>query len=291
MKRFLCQLPQIFAGFLMALLVLAPASSAWSQDASTWARINETKVLRLGVAPYAPFSYKDPIGTAPGGIKQGSDTWRGIAVAMGSNIGEALGVKVEVVELSWASAIAAIQNGQVDLFFGLDGTPTRAAAIEFIHEPVYQYAFVFYGKDEVKADTWADINKPEVTIGLVVGTNFESMVKEYAPNVTVKNFQSNSEILAAFQTGQIDGTITTPASADLARSKMDKGKVSQLNEPAIFLPILAAIPPQGADQRWRDFLETSLQYMSDSGLTRNIYKKELINSGASEDRVNTLFIR
>lgn len=286
MKSFVSKM---FAGALMALSLVVGSATAEAQE-SIWQRVNDTRTLRLGVAPYAPFSYKDPIGTAPGGLKQGNDTWRGISVRMGMNLAEALGAEVEIVELTWASAIAAIQNGQVDLFFGLDGTPQRAAAVEFVHQPVYRYAFVFYGKDEVKADSWTDLDTADITIGLVVGTNFETVLAEFAPNATVKRFQSSSEVMAAFQTGQIDGTITTPASADLSRAKLKSGKVSLIDGPAIYLPILATIPRE-SDQRWRHFLETSLQYMSDTGTTRRLYRDELTAAGVPAEQVSTLFIQ
>ena len=290
MNRFFRRLLAPALAGLMAAATLSTLSVPAQAQESSWERINETKTIRLGVAPYAPFSYKDALGTAPGGVKQGSDTWRGIAVMLGADIANALGGKIEIVELSWAGAIAAIQTGQVDLFFGLDGTPQRAAAIEFIHTPVYKYGVVFFGKEDLPAKTWADLNKPEIKLGIVNGTNFDSMVQEFAPNATVQRFPSTSEVLAAFQTGQIDGTIATPSAADAAKAKMRKGEVSLLEGPSIFLPILAAIPPQ-KDQRWRDFLETTFAYMNDVGTTKKIYQNELAISGVPAEQVSKNFIQ
>ncbi|NKW10814.1 transporter substrate-binding domain-containing protein [Ochrobactrum tritici] len=42
-----------------------------------------------------------------------------MAVIIGQRIADSLGAKVEIVELSWSGAIAAIQTGQVDLSLGL----------------------------------------------------------------------------------------------------------------------------------------------------------------------------
>lgn len=271
----------------LAVVTLAPAAHA--QD-SSWDRINETKVVRLGVAPYAPFSYKDALGTSEGGVKQGNDTWRGVAVMLGQEVANSLGAEVEIVELSWAGAVAAIQTGQVDLFFGLDGTPQRAAAIEFIHAPVYKYGVVFFGRDDLPVSTWADLDNPEVKLGVVNGTNFDSMLQKFAPNASVQRFPSTSEVLAAFQTGQIDGTISTPSASDTAKAKMNQGQVVLLNEPTIYLPIVAAIPPQ-QDQRWRDFLETSFAYMTDIGTTQAIYQQEMEASGIKPEDVSVGFIQ
>lgn len=286
MKRFFRRIiaPAV-AGLLLAAAAVAPVSA----QESVWQRIQDTKTVKLGVAPYAPFSYKDPRG-GESGVKQGSDTWRGIAVMLGKEIADSLGANVEIVELSWASAIAAIQTGQVDLFLGLDGTPQRAAAVEFIHAPVYRYGVVFFGREDLPAKNWEDLNKPEIRLGIVNGTNFDSMVQEFAPNATVQRFPSTSEVLAAFQTGQIDGTITSPSAADSSKAKMRKGQVTLLEEPSIFLPILAAIPPQ-QDQRWRNFLETSFAYMSDSGDTRRIYQDELQASGLEPEDISVGFIQ
>lgn len=273
------------AGLMLAAATVAPVSA----QESVWKRIQDTKTVRLGVATYAPFSYKDPRG-GEGGVKQGSDTWRGVAVMLGKEVADNLGANVEIVELSWASAIAAIQTGQVDLFLGLDGTPQRAAAVEFIHTPVYRYGVVFFGREDLAAATWADLNKPEVKLGIVNGTNFDAMVQEFAPNATLQRFPSTSEVLAAFQTGQIDGTIATPSAADSAKAKMRKGQVVLVQEPSIYLPILAAIPPQ-QDQRWRDFLETTFAYMTDSGDTRKIYQSELQASGLGPEDISVGFIQ
>lgn len=273
------------AGLVLAATAVAPVTA----QESVWARIQDTKTVKLGVAPYAPFSYKDPRG-GEGGVKQGSDVWRGIAVMLGKDIADSLGANVEIVELSWASAIAAIQTGQVDLFLGLDGTPQRAAAVEFIHTPVYKYGVVFFGREDLATATWADLNKPEVRLGIVNGTNFDAMIQEYAPNASVQRFPSTSEVLAAFQTGQIDGTIATPSAADAAKAKMRKGQVVLMQEPTIYLPILAAIPPQ-QDQRWRDFLETTFAYMTDSGETRKIYQGEVAASGLAPEDVSVGFIQ
>lgn len=281
---------RLWVPVLAGLLMIAASAMPTKAQESVWQRINETKTVRLGVAPYAPFSYKDALGKGDVGVTQGSDTWRGVAVIIGQRIADSLGAKVEIVELSWSGAIAAIQTGQVDLFFGLDGTPQRAAAVEFIHTPVYKYGVVFFGRDDLPANSWADLNKPEVKLGIVNGTNFDSMLQEHAPNASVQRFPSTSEVMAAFQTGQIDGTIATPSNADAARAKMRKGQVKLLDGPAIYLPILAAIPPQ-QDQRWRDFLETTFAYMTDSGETKKIYQTEIAASGVKPEDVTVNFIQ
>lgn len=285
---------KLLSGFIApvfaAALAFGAAPQAVQAQDSTWERVNKTKELRLGVAPYAPFSYKDMVGTDGVGVKQGRDIWRGVAVLLGKEVAESLGVEVEIVELSWAGAIAAIQTNQVDLFFGLDGTPQRAAAIEFIHAPAYKYAVVFFGNEALEINSWADLNKPEIKLGVVNGTNFDSMIQKLAPNANLQRFPSTSEVLAAFQTGQIDGTVATPANSDTAKAKMKKGQVALLRDPAIYLPIVAAIPPQ-QDQRWRHFLETTFAYLSDVGTTRDLYQQELAATGIKPEDVSVEFIQ
>jgi polar amino acid transport system substrate-binding protein len=286
MKRFFSRLiaPAI-TGLAIAAATLSPASA----EESVWTRINETKTLKLGVAPYTPFSYMDPRG-GEGGVKRGNDTWRGIAVMLGKEVADNLGVELELVELSWAGAIAAIQTNQVDLMFGLDGTPQRAMAVEFIHTPLYKYGVVFFGREDLNANSWDFLNNPEIKLGIVNGTNFDNMLRDFAPNANVQRFPPNSEVLAAFQTDQIDGTVTSPSAADIAKAKMGKGHTVLLEGPEIFLPILAAIPTQ-ADQRWRHYLETTFAYMRDVGTTREIYQQEVATSGIKPEDVSVGFIR
>lgn len=266
---------------LAPLAVQAQGSNPAAQsaaNASTWERVRSTKVIRVGVAVQDPFVYKD----------LGSGDWKGIVPQFAERIGKALGAKIEYVELSWQGAVAAIQNNQIDLFVGLDGTPERAASIDFVNVPMYRYAFAFYGSEKVNATSWATLNNPAHTIGVVLGQNFDAITTERAPKAKIKRFPSQADMLAAYQSNQLDGMVMTSPSAILGRTKIGKGKVTIIKDPETWLPILASIPPQ-ADQRWRNFLTTSLTYLADTNLTLITVANEYAARGADREGLMQYF--
>lgn len=256
----------------------ASASASATTGISTWERVRSSKTLRLGAAVQDPFVYKDPA----------SGEWRGISVDIAARIAKALDAKLEIVELSWAGGIAAIQNNQVDLFIGFDGTPERAAAIEFINVPIYRYGFAFYGNEKVNATSWSSLNSPSVAIGVVLGQNFDTVTTLRAPRAKIRRFPTQADMLSAFQANQIDGMIVTSGGALMAKTKIGKGKITIVKNPETWLPILASIPPQ-SDQRWRNFLTTTLSYLADSEFSLDTVGANYVARGADKEGVTTYF--
>ena len=47
-----------------------------------------------------------------------------------------LGVKFEPVEVTWGTAIAALQGNKIDMMSMMDATPERAEAVDFPKTPL-----------------------------------------------------------------------------------------------------------------------------------------------------------
>jgi len=45
-------------------------------------------------------------------------------------------VELETVEVTWGTAVSALQANQIDIMFVLDATPERALAIDFPSQPL-----------------------------------------------------------------------------------------------------------------------------------------------------------
>ena len=80
-------------------LMLAP--HALAQGSSSLAAIKQRRVLRVGVTQAPPWYSKDP---------RTGEWSSGLGVSMGKSMANALGVKFEAVEVTWGTAIAALQN-------------------------------------------------------------------------------------------------------------------------------------------------------------------------------------
>ena len=93
-----------------SLLAVGLASSAVlalplaARADGTLDEIKKRGTLRVGVTQAPPWFSKDP--------KTG-DWTSGLGVSMGKAMAEALGAKVEVVEVTWGNAIAALQGNKI----------------------------------------------------------------------------------------------------------------------------------------------------------------------------------
>jgi polar amino acid transport system substrate-binding protein len=104
---------------LLAIAAAAIAPAAWSQASadSTLAQIKQRGTLRVGVTQAPPWFSKD--------LKSG-DWSSGVGVSLGKQMAADLGVKFEPVEVSWGTAIAALQGNKIDMMSMMDATPERA---------------------------------------------------------------------------------------------------------------------------------------------------------------------
>jgi polar amino acid transport system substrate-binding protein len=104
---------------VLALAAAAVAPAAWSQAADgTLAEIKKRGTLRVGVTQAPPWYSKDP---------KSGDWASGVGVSLGKQMAADLGVKFEPVEVTWGTAIAALQGNKIDMMSMMDATPERAA--------------------------------------------------------------------------------------------------------------------------------------------------------------------
>ena len=143
---------QLHRRSLLALAVAAVAPGAWSQSAGgTLDQVKQRGSLRVGVTQAPPWYSKDP--------KTGE--WSsGVGVSMGKAMAAALGVKFEPVEVTWGTAIAALQGNKIDIMYMMDATPERAQAVDFPKSPLLYYSLAVLARDDLPVKAWADLDKP-----------------------------------------------------------------------------------------------------------------------------------
>src|SRR3546814_7411006 len=90
----------------------------------------------------------------------------------------ALGVKFDPVEVTWGTAIAALQSNKIDIMYMMDATPERAQAVDFPKAPLLYYSLAVLAKDGLKVKTWEDLNKPEVRIAVPQASRSEEHTSE-----------------------------------------------------------------------------------------------------------------
>ena len=87
---------------LIVILATVLLSVSHAHAQSTWDNIMKSKTIRVGVVQAEPWGFKDPI----------SGNWTGLIPSYAKAVAAALGAELELVEVTWGSAIPAIQQEQ-----------------------------------------------------------------------------------------------------------------------------------------------------------------------------------
>ena len=206
------------------LLIAAAAAPAMfslalpsrSQSGGTLAQVKQRGVLRVGVTQAPPWYSKDP--------KSGE--WSsGVGVSMGKAMATSLGVKFEPVEVTWGTAIAALQGNRIDLMYMLDATPERAQAVDFPGHPLLYYSLAVLARDDLPVKTWSDLDQPSVRIAVPQASSMDKFLTENVGKASIQRFPGNAEAIAAFQAGRVDAVCLFHPPLLAARQRLGSGKI------------------------------------------------------------------
>ncbi|MFM1854908.1 MAG: hypothetical protein RLZ83_217 [Pseudomonadota bacterium] len=255
-------------GTLAGTTAWMAAGSAFAQEAHTLEQIRKRGTLRVGVTQAPPWYSKDP--------KTG--TWNaGLGVSMGQAMAQTLGVKFEPVEVTWGTAVAALQGNRIDIMFMLDATPERAKAVDFPEAPLLFYSLAVLAKDDLPVATWADLNKPTVRIAVPQGSSMDKFLTENVPQAAIQRFPGNAEAIAAFQAGRADAVCLFHPPLLAARQRLGRGKIV-VPSPARSQPSSAAVR-QEADKAFVRWVDEAIAGYYKSGQTQKWYEAFLSGFG------------
>ncbi len=152
-----------------AMIVAASAQSGMSN-------IQSEGVIRVGMADSVPFQFKDVA----------SGEWRGYNVDMANKMAGALGVKLEIVDASWATLIPGLEAKRWDVaFVDMFATPERAVKVMF-SDSYFQTRQVVMARKDSGVSTWDELNKLGNSIVVLAGTADEAVSKEQFPNAETR---------------------------------------------------------------------------------------------------------
>lgn len=255
-------------GTLAGTTAWMAAGTAFAQEANALEQIRKRGTLRVGVTQAPPWYSKDP--------KTG--TWNaGLGVSMGQAMAQTLGVKFEPVEVTWGTAVAALQGNRIDIMFMLDATPERAQAVDFPEAPLLFYSLAVLAKDDLPVATWADLNKPSVRIAVPQGSSMDKFLTENVPQAAIQRFPGNAEAIAAFQAGRADAVCLFHPPLLAARQRMGRGKIV-VPSPARSQPSSAAVR-QEADKAFVRWVDEAIAGYYKSGQTQKWYEAFLSGFG------------
>ena len=257
---------------LQTLGVTALASSAWpaalAQSDNTLAQIKQRGSLRVGVTQAPPWYSKD--------LK--TNEWSsGLGVSMGKAMAATLGVKFEPVEVTWGTAVAALQGNKIDIMYMMDATPERAQAVDFPQAPLLFYSLAVLARDDLKVTSWADLNQAAVRLAVPQGSSMDKFLTDNTPKAAIQRFPGNPEAIAAFQAGRVDAVCLFHPPLLAARQRLGTGKIV-VPTPAQSQPSSAAVR-KDADKSFVNWVDKAIAGHYQSGQTQKWYEEFLVSFG------------
>ncbi|MEM9443669.1 MAG: transporter substrate-binding domain-containing protein, partial [Pseudomonadota bacterium] len=258
---------RLFRGVIAIIAGFMLASAASAQEQSTWDTILESGKLRMGVTQAPPWYSKNPT----------TGEWdSGLIVSIGKSMAEELEVELEMVEVTWATAIAALQANKIDMMF-LDATPKRAMVVDYPFQPLLYISLAVLARDDLEVATWADLNKPEVKVAVPQATSMDEFLTRTIPDADIQRFPDNGASLAAFQSGRVDAVSLFHPPLLAARKKFGSGKIV-IPTPAFSSPSSIAVRRE-ADKTFRDWVSHTIFYYYETGRTQRWYEEFLTEFG------------
>lgn len=201
-------------------------SSSASSDGASSAAVDETQqaidaikakgTLTIALeSTFAPFEYMD------------GDKVVGIDVDIAQYIADQWGVKLEVQDLAFDTALSSVANGIVDLgLSGISKTADREKNMNF-SDPYFESNQVIVVKVGSTIKTMADLKDKKV--GAQTGTTGESLAKEELGKDKITGYDKYTVAVQDLMNGQIDAIVMDayPAAAAVAANE---GKIIVLDE-------------------------------------------------------------
>jgi polar amino acid transport system substrate-binding protein len=186
-------------------------------------------------------------------------------------------VKFEAVEVTWGTAIAALQSNKIDIMYMLDATPERAQAVDFPKAPLLFYSLAVLARDDLNVSKWEDLNQASVRIAVPQASSMDRFLSENVGKANIQRFPGNPEAIAAFQAGRADAVCLFHPPLLAARQRLGRGK--------IVVPTPAQSQPSSAAVRREDnkdflaFVDDALVTHYKSGQTQKWYEEFLVGFG------------
>ncbi len=212
--------------------------------------IRSRGVLRIpAILNEVPYFNKDPR----------TGEWQGFVIDMANDIAKTLDVKLEVVESSWANAILDVQSGKVDMAFAVTATPVRAMSVSF-SDPTYYNSFVLVSaKDELNGKSWNELNDPQYTFAVDLGSAQDLMTQQYLPKANILRFKTRDEAIVAVTTGKADALVNTMLNGLVISKKASAIGAVKVPTPVLSTPSVIAVN-YGTDETFKSFVSAWAEY-------------------------------
>lgn len=260
---------RIFTRLLTALLIGLGLSNAAVAQEDTIKRIKDEGVLRVAFAESLPMQFRNPA----------TGEWIGYNVDMANDLAEVLGVKLEVVDASWATLIPGLMAGKWDIcMVDMFATPVRAATVVFTN-PYFVAGWKLMVRSDGGFETWEDLNQPGIVLTSLSGTADEQMERTHFPNAEIKPLVSDNvnSVFLEVANGRADGLLTDEINMGLFIARNPQAKVEILQPERTLSPTGYAYSIRPGDYHFLNFLNTWINFQQTSGKSAEKRKEWIEN--------------
>jgi polar amino acid transport system substrate-binding protein len=251
----------------VALTVTAPAPVA-GQGGSALDEIKQRGELRVAGVLYRPLISPRPNGE-----------YVGLDVEVMKRMASDLGVKLNIINSEWATAVAGIETKKWDIVPALCVTDKRKEVVDFVVSDITIGAtLVSLASNPKNLATIEAYNRPEVVFAVPAGAWSEAVAKEVAPKATFKAFgqSTSADLLQEVVAGRADAVVLdTPIQTTVARSVHgDKLRIVPGHEkPLDVRACKVGYAYLKGDQKFGQYIETFLRKLKERGDLATLYKQ------------------
>jgi len=224
--------------------------------------------MRLGVTQTPPWYSKDP---------RTGEWATGVGISLGQAMAKELGVRLKTVEVTWGTAVAALQGNRIDLMYMLDATPERAQAVDFPETPLLYYSLAVLARDDLAVKTWDDLNKPQVRLSVPQGSSMDRFLTANVASASIQRFPGNAEAIAAFQANRVDAVCLFHPPLLAAMQCLGRGKIV-IPTPALSQASSVAVRKED-DKAFVTWVDKMIAGYYQSGQTQRWYEEFLVGFG------------
>lgn len=245
---------------LAAAVLVAGAALGGTALAADLQDILSSGKVRIGV----------PIDVPPFGFMDENNEPTGLDVDVANMIGEALGVEVELQQITGANRIPYLVTDRLDLVISAMGaTPERAQQVAF-SSPYSALAIGVFGPDSIAVTSPEELGSE--TIAVARGTTQDLELTAAAPNANIQRFDDDATAAAAFLSGQAQLLATANV---VAKDLMDRDPNVQLNSKFILRYSPTHVGIQQGNPELLRWLDTFVFYHQTTGKLSALTEKWL----------------
>ncbi len=233
---------RLLAGATLALLLVA--GHAVAQETTRLQRILESGVLRVGTTgDFNPMSFRNP----------STGELEGYDIDAVEKLAADMGVRIEYVPTEWRTLVAGIVADKYDITTSASLSMDRAAVAGF-SDPYVEFSTVpmTLAANAAQFGSWEDLDRPEVTIAVTLGTVFEQQARSYFQNAQIRTVEAPAREWQEVISGRAVASITSNVDAAQLTATYPELAVVKVDQPRSRRPG-AFLMPQ-ADQVWINYV-------------------------------------